>query len=119
MRRWLVISLPVLGLTGLGVYLWPRGDAPSSAPPTEIAADAPQFGAVEVTSAAQTHGLSLTGTVRDPSGNPVSGAQVSLAATGQLSLSSLKCGDCGRELLSCAARESALKVASLIAARKG
>src|SRR5438270_5669576 len=118
MRRWLVISLPVAGLAGLGLYLWPRGETPN-APANVEAVAMPDFEAVDVTSQSQAGGLALTGTVRDPAGHPVSSALVSLAASGQASLTSVKCGDCGHELLSCPARESALKVASLLAAKKG
>jgi protocatechuate 3,4-dioxygenase beta subunit len=102
----------------LAVFFWPRPPDPVPQAEVEAMPPASDFEAVDVTTA-NDQGLSLTGTVRDPKGNPVRSATVSLAATGQASLSNLKCGDCGRELLSCPARESALKVASILTAKRG
>src|SRR5687767_12362886 len=111
MRRWLVIAGLVAAGVAVGVASWPQ---PPVAPQASGEAEArlPDFEAVEVT-ARDDSGLSLTGTVKDSAGNPVPGADVSLAASGQASLSSLPCGDCPRQLLSCPAPESALKIASL------
>src|SRR5581483_4443610 len=118
MRRWLVIGASVACIAGLAVALWPRAalDPVATAPADEVPPES-DFEAVDVTTQSA-QALALTGTVRDPKGNPVPNATVSLAASGQASLHSLKCGDCGRELLSCPARESGLKVASLLSARR-
>src|SRR4051812_23696172 len=115
MRRWFVIGGAAAGLIGLAVAFGPRNE-----PAPLIAAEepVPEFHPVDVTSAAQ-EGLTLSGVVKDPSGNPVPKATVSLSATTQASLSTLECGDCKRLLLSCSARESGVKVASLLAAKRG
>lgn len=117
MRRWVVIGASFAALLGGTVVLWPRTD-PSPIPNGTPTEPTPDFQAVEVTEPTQ-EGLTLSGVVKDPAGNPVRDATVSLAASGQLSLTSLECGDCKRQLLSCPARESGLKVGSLIAAKKG
>src|SRR4051812_43293505 len=117
MRRSVVIGAAALALVGVAVAFWPRSDGPSPAAPV-AAEPVPDFQAVEVVAASQ-EGLTLSGVVKDPSGHPLRDATVSLAAGGQASLTSLECGDCKRQLLSCPARESGLKVASLIAAKKG
>jgi protocatechuate 3,4-dioxygenase beta subunit len=117
MRRSIVIGGAAVALVGLGVGFWPRSETLAQQPqaPDETT---PDFQAVDVTASAQ-EGLSLSGVVKDPSGNPVRDATVSLAASGQASLSTLECSECRRQLISCPARESGLKVASLIAAKKG
>ncbi len=118
MRRLILILAAAAGLAAVAFWLWSRTDPVATAQSDEPAIAAPDFDAVDVSSA-NADGLTLTGTVKDNQGNAVPNAQVSLAASGQLSLTSLKCGDCGKELLSCPARESGLKVASLLAAKRG
>ncbi len=117
MRRPVVIGASFAALAGLTVAFWPRPEAPT---PTAFPAEPePEFHAVEVTAAPAQQGLTLSGVVKDPAGNPVPDALVSLAASTQASLSTLECADCRRQLLSCPARESGQKVASLLAAKKG
>jgi len=118
MRRPIVIGASFAALAGLTVAFWPRPEAPN---PSTGSSDepVPEFEAVEVTASAAQEGLTLFGVVKDPAGNPVPDALVSLAAATQQSLSTLECGDCRRQLLSCPAQESGLKVASLLASRKG
>src|SRR5688572_23530990 len=116
MRRPLVIGASLAAVAGLSVAFWPRVDAPA---PSVAPEPVPDFQAVEVTAAAAQEGMTLYGVVKDPLGNPVPDATVSLASTTQASLSTLECGDCRRQLLSCPARESGQKVQSLLALKKG
>jgi protocatechuate 3,4-dioxygenase beta subunit len=112
MRNWLVISAAaVLLLVGAAV-LWPRG-TPSPGSPTPSAAASeralPDFAQVEVSSG-DAEGLALTGRVLDPRGKPLANAEVSLAASAQKTLTSVRCDDCGQALLACQANESAAHV---------
>lgn len=116
MRRPVVIATLALAAAGAAIALWPPADTQGTSTPSEE--PVPDFKAVEVTAASQ-EGMTLAGVVKDSTGKPVPDATVSLAASGQASLSSLDCGDCGKLLLSCPARESGQKVASLLAAKKG
>jgi hypothetical protein len=112
MKRAAVIA----GVVALGVAayaLWP-----SPSPVVETPEEKPQFEAVEVR-ANGSQGLTLTGIVRDPSGQPVANAQVFLAAASQTSLSGLRCGVCNELLLSCHADESARSVAGLLEKKSG
>src|SRR5438105_14771016 len=109
MRRPVVIACLALSVAGLGVGFWPRPEVKGTAGPVEE--PIPDFQAVEVTAPAQ-EGMTLAGVVKDSTGAAVPNATVSLAASGQASLSSLECGDCSRLLLSCPARETGQKVAS-------
>ncbi|MBK7860731.1 MAG: carboxypeptidase regulatory-like domain-containing protein [Archangiaceae bacterium] len=118
MRRSFIIAGTVAALLGAAVAFWPRGDGRDAADASPEVEKVPDFQAVDVTAQSQ-EGLTLSGVVKDPSGNPVRDATVSLAAGGQASITSLECGDCRRQLLSCPARESGLKVQSLIAAKRG
>ncbi len=116
MRRPVVIAALALAAAGAAIALWPKPETQGTS--TAVEEPIPEFHAVEVTSAAQ-EGMALAGVVKDSAGQPVPNATVSLAASTQTSLSTLDCGDCSRLLLSCPARESGQKVASLLAAKKG
>lgn len=116
MRRGLLIIVGVAAVAGLGAWLWPRADASG---PTPTEAVLPEFAAVDVRAAAGQQALTLTGTVRDSGGQPIAGAEVSLASSNQRSLSDSRCGICGELLLSCRADETTRTVASLLDARRG
>jgi protocatechuate 3,4-dioxygenase beta subunit len=63
---------------------------------------------VEVSSG-ENEGLVLTGRVLDPTGRPIAGAEVFLAASAQKTITSVRCEECGQPLLSCPARESGVQ----------
>jgi hypothetical protein len=115
MRKLAVTAGVLTALVAAGFFLWPRSE---TATPTAPEEPVPEFQAVEVTAQAQ-EGMTLSGVVKDATGKPLADATVSLAATTQSSLTTLECGDCKRQLLSCPARETGLKVASLLGAKKG
>jgi protocatechuate 3,4-dioxygenase beta subunit len=121
MRKWLVIAAAsVLVLVGAAL-LWPRS-APSSESTRPAASPAaralPEFAEVEVSSG-EAEGLALTGRVLDPSGRPLPGAEVSLAASAQKTLTSVRCEECGQALLSCPANESAAHALSFFEQHHG
>jgi hypothetical protein len=112
MRKWLVITVVAL-LAGVGAALfWPGHGAArspgSTAPEAATARALPEFQDVTVSSG-EAEGLGLTGRVLDPSGRPIAGAEVFLAASAQKTLTSVRCEECGLPLLSCPARESGLQ----------
>ncbi|WP_224242736.1 carboxypeptidase regulatory-like domain-containing protein [Hyalangium gracile] len=115
MRKWLVIGAAAL-LVVVGVaafWLGPASSKPerrstSGAPGAAPARALPEFQAVEVSSG-DAEGLGLTGRVLDPTGRPISGAEVFLAASAQKTISSVRCDECGQPLLSCPARETGLQ----------
>lgn len=118
MRRVLLAVVGVL-IVGAAVVLYQREVAGPSVPriDREPVVEAPQFQPVDVRSEVQ--GLAVTGVVRDAAGNPVAGAQISLAAAEQPSLVSARCGQCGALLLSCRARPTAELVGSLLETHQG
>ncbi len=117
MRRGLLLSTAVLGFGLLALALWPTAVEQPPAP----AVDQPvaDFTQVEVLASGARPGLTLTGTVRDPSGAPVADAEIELAASSQQSLTSARCGICGEPLLSCHAKETRRSVLSLLEAGTG
>ncbi|MHB8874214.1 MAG: carboxypeptidase-like regulatory domain-containing protein, partial [Myxococcaceae bacterium] len=117
MKKWIAIALGAALLLGASALLWPRAVPPEAAPETP-AASLPDFAPILV-SAEKDSGLSLTGTIFDPTGRPVAGAEVFLAASAQASLVSVRCAECGELLLSCPARETSLGVADLLRLGKG
>ncbi|WP_044186601.1 carboxypeptidase-like regulatory domain-containing protein [Hyalangium minutum] len=112
MRKWLVIgAVCVLAVVGAAVFwLQPEPVTPLRVPASETAAarPLPDFQAVEVSSG-EAEGLALTGRVLEPSGRPIPGAEVFLAASAQKTLTSVRCDECGLPLLSCPARESGIQ----------
>jgi hypothetical protein len=70
-------------------------------------------------SSGEAEGLTLTGRVLDPTGRPVPGAEVFLAASAQKTISSVRCGECGQALLSCPARESGIHVLAFFEQQHG
>lgn len=116
MRRLLLIVSVLLAAALLAWAVWPR---PEPAPEVVEAPPAHQFTPVEVRASGAQQGLTLTGTVLDPSGRPVPGAEVSLAASGQQSLTSVRCGGCNDPLLSCRAPETGRLVSGLLDAHQG
>ncbi|MEW6431078.1 MAG: carboxypeptidase regulatory-like domain-containing protein [Myxococcota bacterium] len=118
MRRWLLLLVSVAALAGgLAVWLWPEDPPP--APVVEAPAPLPDFTPVDVRATGTQQGLTLTGTVRDPQGAPIAGAEVSLASSGQQSLTGARCGICEQPLLSCRAHETTRTVGSLLDAHQG
>ncbi len=109
MRKWLVIgAASVLVVVGLA-FFWRQPElqrpAEISAPQSPSERVLPEFQAVEVSSG-DAEGLTLTGRVLDPTGRPISGAEVFLAASAQKTITSVRCDECGQALLSCPARET-------------
>ena len=119
MRRWVLFGVVLTCAFGAAVWLWPADRTRTQVTGVEPGPAQPDFAPVEVRSGGDREGLTLTGTVRDPSGEPISGAQVSLAASSQQSLTTARCGVCGEPLLSCRAHETARAVAGLMEARRG
>ncbi len=111
MRKWLIIgAASVLAVVGAAAVLsepdpGPERPSRASSPPPAEARALPEFQEVEVSSGAS-EGLTLTGRVLDPMGRPVPGAEVSLAASAQKTIASVRCDECGQALLACPARES-------------
>lgn len=111
MRKWLVIGAAVVLVVVGGTMFWPQSDPSSSprasAPESPESRALPQFRSVEVSSG-EAEGLALTGRVVDPTGRPVPGAEVFLAASAQKTITSVRCEECGLALLSCPAHESGI-----------
>jgi protocatechuate 3,4-dioxygenase beta subunit len=108
MRKWLVIGVAFCLLFLAGAVLWPLGSTPPRpAEPVAAPRVLPDFESIEVSSGTS-EGLTLTGRVLDSGGRPVADAEVSLAASAQKTLTSVRCETCGQALLACPARESAL-----------
>ncbi|MDY7232513.1 carboxypeptidase regulatory-like domain-containing protein [Hyalangium rubrum] len=110
MRKWLVIGAASVLVVVCGALFWPQSE-PSRPSRASAASDSPssralpEFQAVEVSSG-EAEGLALTGRVLDPTGRPVPGAEVFLAASAQKTITSVRCDECGQPLLSCQAHES-------------
>lgn len=118
MRRILIV-LAVLALGAAAAWRWwPSGgaeaDASAEAAPERAL---PTFEAVAVH--AQAQGLTLSGTVHDAKGAPISGAEVLLAASAQASVLTHTCGVCNEQIFACKARESAPEVVALLASGRG
>ncbi|HLL04500.1 MAG TPA: carboxypeptidase-like regulatory domain-containing protein [Myxococcaceae bacterium] len=111
MAKWLVIgAVAVLVVVGAAAF-WPRSEPSrspaASAPQSPQSRALPEFQSVEVSSG-ESEGLTLTGRVLDPTGRPVPGAEVFLAASAQKTITSVRCDECGQPLLSCPAHETAI-----------
>lgn len=116
MRRWWLI-LGGLALVAVATLLaWPRTVEPLVEQPTDTT---PEFTPVEVRATGSQQGLTLTGVVKDPTGQPIAHAKVSLAASSQPSIAGLRCGICSEWLLSCHAHETARTVSRLFESRRG
>jgi protocatechuate 3,4-dioxygenase beta subunit len=102
----------VLLALAAGWWAWPHAAAVEAPTPTQPTV--PQFESVSVQAADPQGGLTLTGAVRDPTGAPIAGAEVFLAASSQQSLSTVRCGVCGELLLSCKAASSVALVAEAL-----
>lgn len=123
MKKWIAILMGVLLVAGVVAVMWPSADPPESGSRAESGRtrpdDAlPDFETVEVSSSTPS-GLTLTGVVRDPSGQPIANAEVSLASSAQQSLLTVRCSECGQALLSCPAQETRSRVRDLLAAHRG
>lgn len=115
-RSWPFILFGLLIAGAVAFTWWPSPDEPvvvAQADPT------PTFEAVEVRASGAQQGLTLTGTVKDPGGQPIADAEVFLASSSQSSLTGVRCGVCSEWLLSCHAHETARTVATLLETRKG
>jgi protocatechuate 3,4-dioxygenase beta subunit len=116
MRRFGIV-LVVLAFAAAAAWVsWPRPESPAG---DAHRTDEPDFARVAVQAQGSEPGLVLSGVVRDGAGAPVRDALVSLAASEQLTVTSLRCGVCGEWLLSCRAKESARSVASLLERGRG
>ncbi len=113
MRKWLVIGAAAVLVVVGGTMFWPQAgpsrSLSSSEPASPESRALPEFQSVEVSSG-ESEGLTLTGRVLDPTGRPVPGAEVFLAASAQKTINSVRCDECGQPLLSCPARESGVHV---------
>ncbi len=117
MRRWILIGVTLSLALVATLGLWPRGhQRTSSVSATPAEAD---FEPIEVRALGSQQGLTLTGTVRDPSGAPIAGAEISLVASNQQSLATRRCGVCGEPLLSCRAPETSRTISGLLESRRG
>lgn len=118
-KKWLFILLGVV-LVGAGVaFLWPHApDEGTEDSGDRAARPLPDFDPVRVSSETPT-GLSLTGVVKDARGQPVPGAEVSLAASSQASLATVRCEECGQLLLSCPSHETFGRMRELFASGRG
>lgn len=119
MRR-LLPALAGLVLLVAGALWWSQRSGPAvvrveDAPPPP---PPPAFATIDVR-APSAQGLTLTGVVRGADGAPVPGAEVSLAASDQPTLTSVRCGHCQEALLSCRARETVNTVVALLDAHQG
>lgn len=116
MRRWWLAAVTVIALIAGALVFWPRTVEPvvEAAP-----SGAHEFKAVEVRASGSQQAFTLTGVVKDPTGQPVPNAEVFLAASSQVSLTTIRCGICNEWLLSCHAHESARSVASLLERKQG
>lgn len=116
-RSWLFIIVALVVAGGVAFTWWPRPDEPlvveQGADPT------PKFDAVEVRATGAQQGLTLTGTVKDPGGQPIADAEIFLAASSQSSFTGVRCGVCSEWLLSCHAHETARTVSTLLETRRG
>jgi len=112
MRNWIFIGLTAVLLVAAAAWFASGPDSHSRASVATSESlkttGLPAFSAVEVSSGAD-EGLALTGRVLDASGRPVSGAEVSLAASVEKTLADVRCDECQQALLSCQARETSLK----------
>ncbi|WP_164018746.1 carboxypeptidase regulatory-like domain-containing protein [Pyxidicoccus trucidator] len=112
MRNWILIGLTAALLVAAAAWYASGPDSSSrtsgATSETPKATALPAFSAVEVSSGAD-EGLALTGRVLDASGRPVSGAEVSLAASAEKTLADVRCDECQQALLSCQARETSLQ----------
>ncbi|XXF80821.1 carboxypeptidase regulatory-like domain-containing protein [Myxococcaceae bacterium GXIMD 01537] len=122
MRKWLVIGTASLLVAVGAALLWPRDPAPEGAPEassgTSGPAGPPRFAQVDVSSG-DAEGLTLTGRVLDPRGQPLPDAEVFLAASAQKTLTSLRCDSCEKALLACPANETAAHVLAFFEEHQG
>jgi protocatechuate 3,4-dioxygenase beta subunit len=116
MRRWWLVAIAVIALIAGALAFWPRPVEPIVDAP---ASDSREFKAVDVRASGTQQAFTLTGVVRDPTGKPIANAEVFLAASSQVSLTSVRCGLCNEWLLSCHAHETARTVASLLERKQG
>ncbi|SES72224.1 carboxypeptidase regulatory-like domain-containing protein [Stigmatella erecta] len=120
MRKWLFIGASSVLAVVCVALLWPSAGPP---PPPAVSAPSaprtlPQFQSVEVSSG-ESEGLTLTGRVLEPSGRPVAGAEVFLAASAQKTLTSVRCDECGQALLACPAHESSVHALAFFEQQQG
>ncbi|HEX8702998.1 MAG TPA: carboxypeptidase regulatory-like domain-containing protein [Myxococcaceae bacterium] len=122
MRKWLVIGAAAVLVVVGGALFWsqsePSGSLGSSGSPPPKSRALPEFQSVEVSSG-ESEGLTLTGRVLDPTGRPVAGAEVFLAASAQKTINSVRCDECGQPLLSCPAHESGIHVQAFFEQQHG
>ena len=117
MRRWWWFLLAGVVALGVAAFMsWPRAVDPVVETPPE---PSPEFKSVDVRATGSQQGLTLTGVVKDPGGQPIANAEVFLSASSQPSLTGLRCGVCAEWLLSCHAHETARSVATLLESKKG
>ncbi len=118
-KRW-VIGLGVLLLAaGAAVVVRPGGCTPSSSNPAQSSPSEKVEEFVQVPVESEGAGLALSGIVYGPDGQPLAGAEVSLASSSQATLATVKCSVCGEPLLACASRASVPKVEALLRSGKG
>lgn len=107
MRR-IFLIFGLLALAGAAAYWLGRSSLESEQAPVAAPEAVPELTAIAVqagpTEAVQA--LALTGTVKDPAGNPVRGATVRLAASAQPTMATHICAHCDQPLLGCRARQS-------------
>ncbi len=112
------LVLAIGGYLAFRAFEGPGDGGGSTVAPADGKAKEPEFAPVEVRSTGS-GGLTLSGTVRDPQGTPIAGAEVSIAASGQQSLVSVRCATCGELLMSCHGPTTQQLIEGLLADHKG
>ncbi len=118
MKKWVITVLGLVLLAAGVALVWPANPSPASDRPSVPTRPEPEFEAVKVSSDTPS-GLSVTGTVRDAFGKPVVDAEVSLAASSQATLASVRCPVCNETMLSCGSRQTWTQVRELLHAHQG
>lgn len=118
-RLWLIVAL----LAGTAATLvatlgGPQSPRPEAEETEAEARPALRFEPVEVSAPGQS-GLTLSGRVLDTRGQPLPGAEVSLASSEERTAAVLRCESCGQPLLACRAPESALHMLELLEQGQG
>jgi hypothetical protein len=121
MRRFSVVLWVLFGVALITGGAWLLGSRSDEAPAAQRDSRPviPEFAPVAVRARPGQQALTLTGTVRAPSGAAIANAEVFLAASTQRSLTTGRCGICEQPLLSCRAHETTRAVAQVLEAGRG